>query len=627
MKNSWAQPSLSRDFALLSAAILFVLLLISIWVAVTTYARHTETIIYDLEKEAVRIEYRLDAEIERAGYLLNAIGHQIVLHKETNLLPTAQLLKSFDNSGNIYSIFSWTSAQKEVLVSSNSGILDKPVDVSDREYVKKALAEPWRMQIAGPIQGRLSDRWVIPVALGISDNTGKTLGLVMVSLDINTLSEQISQLVRREGISFAIVSKNLIPLTQVSSDKDFLINNFSSQKLIDIDFNKASSGLLSRGNLFWGTGNYSYYRVSADYPYVILLGYDAQFSDEQVRRILWSRLLEIIAIAGFLLLLMWIVRVRVIRPVLDMTEMLGKVAVGEVNARVPNAGAEEINGLGREIERVGQYIAESKRVEDELRHKMAVIKQSKEQTEIKTRGKSEYLAYLCQELRQPLSAIISGAQALKDQLYGPLENRKYRQYAAEIFDNGNQMMSDVQSLLSIGKLESNYICIAEKPLDIGMALQKALHFMSDKIQEKAIIIRLDQLADLPRLVGDDFRFQQILTNLLLHIVKVAPQGAVLTISAMLSSDNKEKAALVIRMGTSARPLITDEEITRLAGRTVSASAYSLRSHEEPAHIELEYARVVADLHGGAFEIRQSENVIEVVIVFNGARLDYSQQDD
>lgn len=627
MKISWAQPSLSRDFALLSGAILFILLLLTIWVTYTTYTRHTETIIYDLEKEAVRIEYSLNEEIERTGYLLSSLGRQITLENTKDLVRIAQLLKAFDNKTGIYPILTWIGPEKYVLVSSNRGVLDKPLDISDRDYVRDNAAEPWKPHIGQAIQGRLSDRWVVPVSLGISDNTGRFLGSIMLSLDINTMSHQITQLVRREGISFAIISKSMVPLTEVSPDKDFIKKTFPPEKLSEADFARAPNGLVSQGSLFWGTGSYAYYHVSQDYPYVVLLGYDAKFSDEQVRRVLWSRLIEIAGIALFLFALLWIVRVRVVRPVLDMTDTLARVANGHIGVSVPDAGAVEINNLGREIERIGHYIVENKRIESELRHKTAVLRQSMQQYDIRMRGKTEYLAYLCQQLLAPLTQIMAAAQALKDQLYGPLENRKYRQYASDIHDSGNRMLADLQALQTIGKLESNYIAMVEKPLRLIDAMHQAERFLAERLQASSLRVKISAPDNLPRLVADRFRLQQIFTNLLLHMCKLVPAGSELHFSARTSSDNREKAFLILRLSTTAPADLSPDDLAMLAQRLGAGLAPGNVAAGEPIDIELEFARALADLHGGVFEVRTDAGFAEITLLLPGVRLDYAKHDE
>ncbi len=114
MRNSWVQPSLSRDFKLLAAAVLFVLVLISGWVTYRTYNRQSERITNDLEKEAVRIENTISNEMGDASYMLASLGRQIVIDPNRDYTRLAQALKSFDNKSHIYSIFSWTDTDKKL---------------------------------------------------------------------------------------------------------------------------------------------------------------------------------------------------------------------------------------------------------------------------------------------------------------------------------------------------------------------------------------------------------------------------------------------------------------------------------------------------------------------------------
>ena len=633
MNDGWAKPSISRDFALLTAAIIFLLLLISFWITYVTYAEHTRQVTNDLEKEAVRIEYRIDAEIERANYLLNAMGQQLVQGGTPDLVAIARMLKSFDNQGNIYSLFSWMSPEQKTVVSSNRGILDKPIDMSDRDYVSLALAEPWQMQIGRPIIGRLSERWVIPVGLGISDNTGKVLGLIMVSLDINTLSEQLSQLVRREGISFAVVSKNFITLTQVSNDQDFVSHQFPAEKLLSIDLTKSSSGLLSTGNLFWGTGNYSYYRVSNEYPYVILLGYDASFSDENVRRLLWSRLLELAAIASFLFMLLWIVRIRVIRPVLDMTHALERVAHGEAQVNVPRAGSVELMGLRQQIELVKSYITENRLSLEELRHKMLVLKQQKEQAERRAHSKSEYLAYIAQQLKAPVLNIVGFAQSLKDQLYGPLENRKYRQYAADIHMVGGQLLDSLQNVMLIGKADTHMVETQQKPIDVVQALQESHHFVIDRLRAREQQLQVvAPPSTLPQLLADEFQLQQIFSNLLACCMFYAPPGSTLRVQPRLTEGTADKAWLGIVFTQSDPARYTPPPCEKLLQRSQIAPehvetqeqllASSLRA--EAPKINLDLVQELVHRMGGCIDIAALyENEVMLAVFFPPVRLQFS----
>lgn len=625
MKSSWAQPSLSRDFALLSAAILFILFLISAWVTYTTYIRHSERIGTELEKEALRVERTLEIEMDNANYLLSGMGKQIILDSDRNLVKMAQVLKSFDSRNYIYTIFSWINTDQQVVVSSNKGVLDKPVDISDRDYVKKAFADPWKMTIGRPIEGRVSGRWVIPVAMGLTDYTGKFIGTLMISIDINTLTEQITNIVKRDGISFAIVSKTLIPLTQVADDKNFVNNNFPTEKLANVNFNRNPSGLVGQGSLFWGTGNYAFYKVSQDYPYIILLGYDTRYSDETMRSLLWSRLLQMMVMAVFFVLFLWIVRTRMIRPVLEMSRVVGDVANGKSYTALPAGGPVEIEYLSSQIGRVAEYIVEIRRRGDELRNKMLMFKKAKERAEIEKRSKSEFLAYVCNEMHTPLNNIVGFAQVMRDQLYGPIENRKYRQYVTDIYAAGTSLLSNMQDMLTLAKAETNYIELSEKPVDMTGVINRALRFVTDKMQAEKLSVKVTMSDPMPRLIADEFRMQQIFMNLMLYALNYMLPGGVLFFEAKVVNENKEKLFFAVTISNSERSGQGQAELSALAENMLRNNAgMPLAPGEDPLNkdvdLSLELARILIDLHNGLLDVHHRDGTVNITILFSGNRI-------
>lgn len=619
MKNSWAQPSLSRDFALLAVAILFVLFLITTWISYSTYAKHSEHVMSQLEEESQRIERLLADDVENAGYLLTSLGRQIILNKDRDLTEIAHILKSFDSRGYLYSVFSFVGSNEKILVSSNRGILDDPVDISDRDYVKMAMNEPWKAQIGRPIEGRVSGRWIIPVIMGITDYTGKFIGSVLISMDINTMTNQISRIVKRDGQEFAIISKSLIPLTQVSEDKDFINNNFPSETLANIDFAAKPTGLIARGNLFLGSNTYSFYRVSKDYPYIILMSYDAFRNDGNVRNQLWSRLLQILGFATFFVLFMWIMRVRMIRPILDLTDVASRISKGGDYVPVPQGAPMEIEGLALQMGRISEYIAETKRIEDELRNKMFMLKNNKDQAELEKQSKSEFLAYICQELRTPLNAIIGMAQVMKEQLYGPIENRKYRQCATDMYQTSSNMLGNLNDLLNFTKTQMQFSHADHKMSDVAAVINKSIQFLLEKLASDKREVKLTIQEQLPPLPIDEFRLQQIIVNLLLHILHHSTSEQ-LYLDARVINENKDKPYTVIFINANKPKMISSAELVSLAQQSIASSANYMTAAtdigKEPGNLNLELARaLIAAHHGGLHINHATDGNLQIILFF------------
>ncbi len=459
MRISWAQPSLSRDFTLLSVAVLFMLALVSGWVTYKTYENHYDKITKELAKESLRIERILSMEFGDANYFLASLGRQIVTDPDRDYTKLAKALTSFDSKSSLYVLLSWTNVNKKMVISSNRGVLEEPVDISDRDFIQMSSMDSWKMHVGRPIEGRVSGRWVIPVSMGIADYTGKFIGIISISIDIGGLTERIRDIVKRDGLSFAVINResgnNFINLTEVSDDKEFVSHNFSKERISGIDFDKDTAGLIVKGSLAFGTGNYVYYRALENFPYIVLLGYDANYSDDAVQTILWMRLLQIFVIAVFFVLLLWIVRVRVIAPVLDLTSFIKSIIKGEQVALPFKKSSVEMEALASNVQNLSQYIDEKRRIENELRNKMFVLKKARENSDFNVRSKSEFLAYIAQDMRVPINNIIGFAQVLRDQAYGAIENRKYKQYANDIYTTANQLITKVQDILLYSKVNSD----------------------------------------------------------------------------------------------------------------------------------------------------------------------------
>lgn len=620
MKNSWAQPSLSRDFTLLSAAVLFVLLLVSTWVTYTTYDTHFARVRGDLEKESNRIDRSISMEMENVEYMLSSLGRQIAIDPNRDLTKLAQSLKSFDTKGHVYSIFTWTNNEHKMVVSSNKGVLDEPVDISDRDFIQEAAKDSWKMHIGRPVEGRVSKRWIIPVGMGVTDYTGKFIGIISISIDINKLIEQISDMVKRDGISFALVSKTLIPIAEVSDDKKFAIETVA-KKLVDVDFARTPSGFLTDGSLVWGTGSYSYYRLLSEYPYIVVMNYDSSYMDENVRVMLWSRLLQILVVAVFFVLFLWIVRLRVISPVLNMTRVVAAVARGK---KVPinyKGGAVEMNDLAAQVERVSEYIAENKRVENELRHKMFQLKKMKENADIALHSKSEFLIYIAQEIRKPLSNMIGFSQIIKDQMYGAIEV-KYRNYAEDIFKTGNQLIAKMQDVLLHSKMEAGYVSLQEKHIDIADLISAALRQMTDSLQAKKATVKVLMPEIIFRLNADEFRLQQIITNLLMvlleDIVPESTKESSINLEVKIIGEQRDKMVFALIISKPDAPIYTTEKLASLAMTNINDEPYNIGGNtvtSELIDVRIGLVKLLALLHNGHIYIENTGEKSQSFVLF------------
>lgn len=534
----WSKPSLMRDFAVLSALIVFVLMLVSLWVTYVTYLDRSRYAIHQLESEATRIDRQMIIKIEHSSYLLESLGRQISQMDPGDLHAIATLLRSFDTTATLHHVFSWIDEEQKNVVSSSNGV-HSPVDVSDRDFVKQTYLEPWKIKIGTPIMGRVSQKWVLPVALGISDRTGKFIGTILISMDIETIKHDLEGTVRDSGIAFAIYSNDTL-ITQTQPTGNTSLSGSLGERLKKIDFSKNPSGVLQTGNLFDDFTTHVYYEMSAKYPYTVVLGLDSHSNSSAVRDLLIPRLIQILLLGLFMLTLLWIVRLHVIKPVTELTNIAAGVVRGQPYRLLSSGGAGEVVALAQEMKYLADYLEEMRRIEEEKESKNQQLRKSKENAEMSNSIKTEFLTAMSHSLRTPLNTIIGFSEIIKNQLYGPLENTQYWQYAQDIHQSAQHLQALIDDVLSLSNAETSIAEWQEKAIDVRVALGKCLRMVSERLQEQKLQVEIKSPEALPKLFIDENRFRQILINLFLGVLKTSEKSHLLVEAYIEKARNNDE---------------------------------------------------------------------------------------
>ena len=196
---------------------------------------------------------------------------------------------------------------------------------------------------------------------------------------------------------------------------------------------------------------YSFYLLSPKYPYLVLIGYDPSITEAEIKSILLPRLVQLAALALILVLTLWLVRYRIIRPVTHLADAASEIAHGNPDTKIPDIGPVEIANLARQVERIKSYITERRLVENELRAKTMELRKAKESTELADRAKTDFLACVSHELRTPLNAIVGFSEVMKTEVYGAVKNTKYKQYVDDIHTASTGLADIINDILEISK--------------------------------------------------------------------------------------------------------------------------------------------------------------------------------
>jgi signal transduction histidine kinase len=168
------------------------------------------------------------------------------------------------------------------------------------------------------------------------------------------------------------------------------------------------------------------------------------------------------------------------------------------------------------------------------------IQEKSLQLEIANRHKSEFLASMSHELRTPLNAIIGFSEALQEKIFGEM-NEKQAEYIADIHGSGVHLLSLINDILDLSKIEAGRMDLELSRFDVGEDLQNGLTLIRERAARHGIALALELSPDIGDWVADQRKFKQIMLNLLSNAVKFTPQGGRICVRAKCGNGAVEVA--------------------------------------------------------------------------------------
>ncbi len=158
------------------------------------------------------------------------------------------------------------------------------------------------------------------------------------------------------------------------------------------------------------------------------------------------------------------------------------------------------------------------------------IEDKSRQLEAASRHKSEFLANMSHELRTPLNAVIGFSEVLIQRMFGEL-NAKQDEYLKDIYASGQHLLSLINDILDLSKIEAGRMELAPAPFHLPTALENAVTLVKERAARHGIALELGLDPRLGEIVGDERKVKQVLLNLLSNAVKFTPEGGRISLKA------------------------------------------------------------------------------------------------
>ncbi len=199
----------------------------------------------------------------------------------------------------------------------------------------------------------------------------------------------------------------------------------------------------------------------------------------------------------------------------------------------------------------------------------------------------------------PLNAIIGFSEIMRDGMFGPLGNERYREYAVDIHDSGRHLLNVIDDILDISKIEAGRYAIEEQEIDLAEVLHWSAEMMRARTMDKRQKVSLYLLDDMPNICADQRAMRQIMLNLLSNAAKFTPADGRIDIA--LSLTDAGDLSVAVRDTGIGIPADKLDEVMEPFGQVDDTNA---REHGGTG-LGLPITKSLIEMHDGSFRLEST----------------------
>jgi two-component system cell cycle sensor histidine kinase PleC len=243
-------------------------------------------------------------------------------------------------------------------------------------------------------------------------------------------------------------------------------------------------------------------------------------------------------------------------------------------------------------------VAKLERSQDQLSELARKYEAEKIRAEQASAAKTEFLANMSHELRTPLNAINGFSEIMAAEMYGPLGEPRYRDYARDILGSGQHLLALINDILDMSKIEAGKFNLRFEPLSLEDLVEDAVRLVRNRAEAADLTLTV-AFPPLPEVEADHRALKQVLLNLLSNAIKFTPRGGRITIVAELRDDPLGRQ---VRVGVQDTGIgIAPQDLERLARPFEQIESQHAKTTQGTG-LGLALSKSLVEMHGGLLDL-------------------------
>jgi two-component system cell cycle sensor histidine kinase PleC len=274
-----------------------------------------------------------------------------------------------------------------------------------------------------------------------------------------------------------------------------------------------------------------------------------------------------------------------------------------------------MNGFNSTVLAMLEYRAEKDALIAELEQSKSISDDARLRAEEANLAKSRFLATMSHELRTPLNAILGFSEIMRGEILGPHANPTYKEYANDIHESGQHLLTLINEILDISRIEAGRYELHEAPLALADVVEDCHRLMRLRAENKGLKIVESFEENLTQLWADERAVRQICLNLLSNAIKFTPSGGTVTLKIGRTPLGGQFLSV-----KDTGPGIPENEIPRVL-RSFGQGSLAHQTAEGGTGLGLPITKGLTELHEGTFELKSKLRYgTEVTVTFPRSRV-------